>query len=117
MAGAWLPFWIPVQVKKQQIKSAAPSPVPVSVSVKAPPSASGLLFDKGFSALIKRKEVWAICAAQYCSSWGMYGLLNWLPTFFSNFYKVQLSELGSYTLLPYIVQGGLGVVSGIIAGA
>ncbi len=38
--------------------------------------------DRGFWALLRRKEVWAICAAQYTQSWGMYGLLNWLPTFF-----------------------------------
>ena len=44
-------------------------------------SAFGL--DRAFWGLAKRKEVWAICAAQYCQSWGMYALLNWLPTFFS----------------------------------
>jgi ACS family sodium-dependent inorganic phosphate cotransporter len=38
----------------------------------------------------------------------MYGLLTWLPTFFSDFYNVQLGDLGGYTLLPYIVQVGLG---------
>lgn len=39
--------------------------------------------DTGFIALTQRKEVWAICAAQYCNSWGAYALLNWLPTYFS----------------------------------
>ena len=47
----------------------------------------------------------------------MYGLLNWLPTFFSDFYGVEIADLGSYTLLPYIVQGGLGAASGFLAGA
>ena len=46
----------------------------------------------------------------------MYGLLNWLPTFFSDYYGVQIADLGSYTLLPYIVQGGLGAASGVLAG-
>ena len=53
---------------------------------------------------------------QYTGSWGMYGLLNWLPTFFNDFYGIQIADLGSYTLLPYIVQGGLGAASGILAG-
>ena len=44
---------------------------------------SVLGLDRAFWGLAKRKEVWAICAAQYCQSWGMYALLNWLPTFFS----------------------------------
>lgn len=44
---------------------------------------NALGLDQAFWALAKRREVWAICAAQYCQSWGMYALLNWLPTFFS----------------------------------
>jgi MFS transporter, ACS family, solute carrier family 17 (sodium-dependent inorganic phosphate cotransporter), other len=39
--------------------------------------------DRAFWGLVRRKEVWAICIAQYCQSWGMYALLNWLPTFFN----------------------------------
>ncbi|KAJ9521589.1 hypothetical protein QJQ45_008921 [Haematococcus lacustris] len=70
---------------------------------------------RGFWALMQRREVWAICVAQYCQSWGMYGLLNWLPTFFKDFYQVEISDLGAYTLAPYVVQGGLGLVSGLIA--
>lgn len=44
---------------------------------------SSVGMDAGFIALTQRKEVWAICAAQYCNSWGAYALLNWLPTYFS----------------------------------
>ena len=33
-----------------------------------------------------------------------------------DFYDVELSQLASYTLLPYIVQGGVGLASGVIAG-
>jgi hypothetical protein len=46
----------------------------------------------------------------------MYGLLNWLPTFFKDYYQVEIADLASYTLLPYIVQGGLGAASGVLAG-
>ena len=31
--------------------------------------------------LLRRREVWAICAAQYGGNWGFYCLLNWLPTY------------------------------------
>lgn len=44
---------------------------------------------RGFWALLKRREVWAICIAQYTWSWGMYSLLSWLPTFFADFYGVS----------------------------
>lgn len=75
----------------------------------------GLRFGPRVWALLKRREVLAICVAQYTQSWGMYGLLNWLPTFFSDFYKVELADLGAYTLLPYVVQGGLGAATGVFA--
>ena len=122
-----------------------------TTAVASSSSGGGLLgLDRGFWALMKRREVWAICIAQYTGSWGewalklaaetfflvwmgrsasplhilhtflligMYGLLNWLPTFFSDFYGVEIADLGSYTLLPYIVQGGLGAASGFLAGA
>jgi Major Facilitator Superfamily len=38
--------------------------------------------DAGFLGIMQHKEVWAICIAQYCQSWGTYFLLAWLPTYF-----------------------------------
>eukprot|EP00239_Pterosperma_sp_CCMP1384_P012157 CAMPEP_0197866514 /NCGR_PEP_ID=MMETSP1438-20131217/44255_1 /TAXON_ID=1461541 /ORGANISM="Pterosperma sp., Strain CCMP1384" /LENGTH=487 /DNA_ID=CAMNT_0043485085 /DNA_START=895 /DNA_END=2358 /DNA_ORIENTATION=- len=66
-------------------------------------------------ALLMRKEVWAICIAQYCGSWGLYTLLNWLPTYFNEVYSVKVEDTGSYTFLPYLVQGGIGVAAGVAA--
>lgn len=43
------------------------------------------------------------------------GLLTWLPTFFSEYYEVQVGDLGGYTLLPYFVQGLVGLGSGALA--
>ena len=64
----------------------------------------GVAQEVGLQALLRRREVWAICATQYCQSYGMYGLLTWLPTFFSDYYKVEVGDLGGYTLLPYLMQ-------------
>lgn len=69
----------------------------------------------GFAALIRQPEVWAICGAQYTGSWGFYGLLNWLPSFFKDHYHVEVAELGGLTLLPFLVQGGVGAASGLLA--
>ncbi|KIZ02030.1 major facilitator superfamily transporter [Monoraphidium neglectum] len=65
--------------------------------------------------LLAQREVWAICLCQYCQSYGMYGLLTWLPTFFSDYYGVEVGDLGGFTLLPYVVQGGVGAASGALA--
>jgi ACS family sodium-dependent inorganic phosphate cotransporter len=69
----------------------------------------------GFQALIRTKPVWAICVAQYTGSWGFYGLLTWLPSFFKDHYAVEISQLPALTFWPYAVQGGIGVASGILA--
>ncbi len=34
-----------------------------------------------------------------------------------DFYHIEIKDLAGYTLLPYIVQGALGLVSGVLAGA
>ena len=45
-------------------------------------------------------------------SWGFYGLLSWLPSFFKDQYHVELAQLASFTMIPYVVQGGVGAASG-----
>jgi ACS family sodium-dependent inorganic phosphate cotransporter len=69
----------------------------------------------GFWPLMRRKEVWAISVAQYTSGWGYYGLLAWLPQFFMEHCGMQLSQLGSFTLLPYLLQGIVGASAGLLA--
>lgn len=73
--------------------------------------------ETGVRALLRTKEVWAICVAQYTQSWGMYILLNYLPSFFSEVYNVPTADLGNYTVLPSVLQGVVGVSAGALAGA
>lgn len=103
LALLWLPFWLPV-VTLDKFRSQPSSPISsmesdieASASTAVAPTASTGATNGSSStsvapvdswALLKRREVWAICGAQYAQSWGMYGLLNWLPTFFSEFYQV-----------------------------
>jgi hypothetical protein len=66
-------------------------------------------------AQVHTQEVLAICVAQYTGSWGLYGLLNWLPTYFTDAHGVEVGDLGGYTFVPYVVQGGVGVLAGLAA--
>ena len=36
--------------------------------------------------------------------WPHPGLINWLPTFFSEFYHVDIGDLSGFTMTPYLVQ-------------
>lgn len=65
--------------------------------------------------LLLCKPVWAIILAQYCSSWGMVGILSWLPSYFSEKYAVPVASLGSYTVLPYFLQMVISVSAGYAA--
>jgi ACS family sodium-dependent inorganic phosphate cotransporter len=119
----WLPFWLPLNVysklqdgssssssskqaadssREQQPLLLAGGSTTGSTAAGGTPGSSSS--STGFRALLRRREVWAICVCQYSQSYGMYGLLTWLPTFFSEFYEVQVGDLGGYTLLPYFVQ-------------
>jgi ACS family sodium-dependent inorganic phosphate cotransporter len=75
-------------------------------AASTPAAAAAADGSTGFQALLRRREVWAICVCQYAQSYGMYGLLTWLPTFFTDYYGVKLVDLGGYTLLPYVLQVG-----------
>ena len=68
-------------------------------------------------ALAKTREVRAICVAQFAQSWGSYGLLSWLPTYFDEALGVPLGDLPAFTVLPYFIQGVVGVLSGARADA
>ncbi|KAF8061950.1 AMY1.2 [Scenedesmus sp. PABB004] len=69
----------------------------------------------GFWPLMRRKEVWAIAVAQYTAGWGFYGLLAWLPSFFLEHCGLQLSQLGGFTLAPYLLQAAVGASAGLLA--
>ena len=65
--------------------------------------------------LVSRKEVRAICVAQFTQSWGMYGLLSWLPTYFHEAQGVDIADLPAFTFVPYVLQGVLGMGVGVLA--
>lgn len=51
-------------------------------------------------------QVWAIISAQFCQSVGMYGLLNWLPSYLHDARGLgaDSAELGALAAAPYAIQ-------------
>eukprot|EP00919_Chromeraceae_sp_WS-2016_P036376 GHVR01086348.1.p1 GENE.GHVR01086348.1~~GHVR01086348.1.p1 ORF type:complete len:573 (+),score=160.53 GHVR01086348.1:63-1721(+) len=60
---------------------------------------------------IKQKEVIAIILCQYFQSWGMWGTLNWLPSFFHSHHNISPTEW-IFTTAPSLIQGITGVLTG-----
>lgn len=65
--------------------------------------------------LLRSPPVWAIILAQYGQSWGMIGLLSWLPTYYSQRFGVPIDSLGSFTVLPYFLQMVVAIGAGFLA--
>eukprot|EP00981_Chlorochromonas_danica_P000810 scaffold192_cov320-Ochromonas_danica.AAC.21 len=118
----WLPLWLGFigqsrkakpqaflqQQQQQQVEEVEEVEV-VKQQVKAEEEVLSL------RQLLSSRPVWAIIAAQYGQSWGMIGLLSWLPTYYSERFGVSLSALGGLTALPYLLQLGTSLFAGVFA--
>ena len=74
----WMPFWLPAEFKVVNDDEAKEK----SQSGSGGSGGSDVGVVSEWLALVKTPEVRAICAAQFAQSWGGYGLLSWLPTYF-----------------------------------
>jgi ACS family sodium-dependent inorganic phosphate cotransporter len=113
----WLPLWLPLRIPGPPPAAGAAGPaaavaVPASSWRDAAPDAW-----RELSPLLSTRPVRALCAAQYAGSFGLYGLIAWLPTFFSERYDIPLAGLPALTVAPYLLQGGVGVAAGAAADA
>jgi ACS family sodium-dependent inorganic phosphate cotransporter len=117
----WVPFWVPATFQVIRIEGVGGEhPVgehpahPSAEISNAPEAVVAGRYDE-WIGLIKTREVRAICVAQFAQSWGSYGLLSWLPTYFDEALGVSLSDLPQFTVFPYLIQGVVGVFSGVCA--
>ena len=119
----WIPFWLPAEFSRvndgdddddETSRSVGGGGVGSSGREGNQRVGGGGVVSEWF-ALVKTPEVRAICAAQFAQSWGGYGLLSWLPTYFDEALGVPLGDLPAFTVLPYFIQGVVGVGSGIWA--
>ncbi len=65
--------------------------------------------------LLSKTAVWAIIINHFCSNWGFYVILTWLPTYFTQALGVDLRQVGLYAILPWLVMFVMANVAGWIA--
>jgi len=53
-------------------------------------------------AMLGSKAVWAIVVSHFCSNWGGYVLLSWLPLYFFEGLGVDFAAVGIVTMIPAI---------------
>ncbi|KAG0051294.1 hypothetical protein BGZ83_003886 [Gryganskiella cystojenkinii] len=67
-----------------------------------------------WKALMRRREVWAIIISQFCNSLGFFVMQSWLPTFYLDYYGVDVGRIGYYAVVPSVTQGTVGLISGYL---
>ena len=108
----WIPIWLAMQASDSNEQSKGDESRRLMSTDASVSEATSMEI---WRELVSRKEVKAICVAQFTQSWGMYGLLSWLPTYFNEAHGVDIADLPAFTFVPYILQGVLGMGVGILA--
>ncbi|KAF9431963.1 hypothetical protein BGZ76_011470 [Entomortierella beljakovae] len=65
-----------------------------------------------WKALLARREVWAIIFSQLFNSFGFFVMQSWIPTFYLDYYDVDVGKIGYYSVLPSAIQGFVGLCAG-----
>ena len=121
LALVWIPFWLAIRVpesRPEQVtleeRDEEEETRRLTTEVESSETKKASAFAI-WSELVSRREVRAICVAQFTQSWGMYGLLSWLPTYFHEAQGVDIADLPAFTFVPYVLQGVLGMGVGVLA--
>jgi ACS family sodium-dependent inorganic phosphate cotransporter len=59
------------------------------------------------------RAVWALFVCYYCNAWGFWLIFNWLPTLFKQRFGASLEDLGWLSVLPFVMQGVIGMAAGL----
>jgi ACS family sodium-dependent inorganic phosphate cotransporter len=65
--------------------------------------------------LLATPAVWALISNHFCSNWGLYVLLTWLPSYFKAFKETGIGAAGWYSAAPWVILFIIANLSGVIA--
>ena len=68
-----------------------------------------------WGTLLTSSAVWAIIVGHFCSNWGTYVLLAWLPTYVNKGLGVDFASVGVFAMFPYIAAFLFFNVAGVVA--
>ena len=55
-----------------------------------------------WARILRSSAVWALVFNHFCSNWGYYVILSWLPRFFADAYGLDLAGVGYASVLPWL---------------
>ncbi|MCO5548515.1 hypothetical protein L7F22_001975 [Adiantum nelumboides] len=65
--------------------------------------------------LLSKAPVWALIVCHFCHNWGTFILLTWMPTYYCQVLKFNLTESGLFSVLPWLTMAIAANVGGWIA--
>ncbi|KAM3378665.1 ascorbate transporter, chloroplastic [Capsicum galapagoense] len=67
--------------------------------------------------ILSKAPVWALIISHFCHNWGTFILLTWMPTYYSQVLKFNLTESGLFCVLPWLTMAVFANIGGWIADA
>ncbi|KAJ1384195.1 MFS transporter superfamily [Sesbania bispinosa] len=52
--------------------------------------------------ILSKAPVWALIVSHFCHNWGTFILLTWMPTYYNQVLKFNLTESGLFCVLPWL---------------
>ncbi|XP_049410199.1 ascorbate transporter, chloroplastic [Solanum stenotomum] len=65
--------------------------------------------------ILSKAPVWALIISHFCHNWGTFILLTWMPTYYSQVLKFNLTESGLLCVLPWLTMAIFANLGGWIA--
>ncbi|KAK4342538.1 hypothetical protein RND71_038354 [Anisodus tanguticus] len=65
--------------------------------------------------ILSKPPVWALIVSHFCHNWGTFILLTWMPTYYHQVLKFNLTESGLFAVLPWLTMAVTANIGGWIA--
>ncbi|CAN0824888.1 Ascorbate transporter, chloroplastic [Linum grandiflorum] len=65
--------------------------------------------------ILSKPPVWALIVSHFCHNWGTFILLTWMPTYYNQVLKFNLTESGLLCVLPWLTMAAFANLGGWIA--
>lgn len=65
--------------------------------------------------ILSKAPVWALIISHFCHNWGTFILLTWMPTYYNQVLKFNLTESGLLCVLPWLTMALFANIGGWIA--
>ncbi|KZV57648.1 putative anion transporter 2, chloroplastic-like [Dorcoceras hygrometricum] len=71
--------------------------------------------DIPWKKILSKAPVWALIISHFCHNWGTFILLTWMPTYYNQVLKFNLTESGLLCVLPWLTMAIFANIGGWIA--